>query len=738
VSASAWDTPLTKVLKGSEQFGKLLGLHTVEDLLRHYPRRYQRRGAFTDLGSLEVGDHVTVAAEVSSAVIKEYQARNRGSAPRGGMGRRLDVSITDGTGTLQLVFFNTTFPARVLKPGVRGLFAGKVTEFRSVRQLAHPEYELFGTIEEAEAAAVETGPRALYRAASGLPSWNIARAVETLMAMTVDDLEDPLPEAIRVRHGFLALADALRAIHNPASDEQLEAAIDRLRYEEAFLLQTMLAKRRFEATGERATARPGTADGVLAAFDRRLPFALTRGQIEVGQQISQDVSAVHPMHRLLQGEVGSGKTIVALRAMLQVIDSGGQAALLAPTEVLAVQHFRSLTAMLGELAEGGSLLAADVGTSLALLTGSQNTAARRAALLAAASGAAGIVVGTHALLEDKVQFADLGLVVVDEQHRFGVDQRAALADKAPDGTRPHVLVMSATPIPRTVAITLFGDLDVSALTELPLGRSPITTHLIDARKNPSHLDRAWARIGEEVAKGHKAYIVCPRISADDKPEKTSADADESARRPPLAAEEVHERLTAMGGPLAGVRIGLLHGRMHPDDKDAVMRRFAAPQADSDALDLIVATTVIEVGVDVPSATVMLVMDADRFGISQLHQLRGRVGRGSAAGLCLLHTEFAFGPTLDRLSAVAASSDGFELARLDLEGRGEGDVLGTNQSGARSSLRLLSVLNDGDVIEDARIAAIDLVAADPQLADHPALAEAIDRFSDERREYLDRG
>jgi ATP-dependent DNA helicase RecG len=446
------------------------------------------------------------------------------------------------------------------------------------------------------------------------------------------------------------------------------------------------------------------------------------------------------MHRLLQGEVGSGKTLVALRAMLAVVDAGGQAALLAPTEVLAVQHHRSLIAMMGDLAEGGMLGGSDIGTQVALLTGSQPTAVRRRALLQAASGEAGIVVGTHALLADTVQFADLGLVVVDEQHRFGVEQRDALRVKS--HVPPHLLVMTATPIPRTVAMTVFGDLETSTLTELPAGRQTVTTHLVPADR-PDWVARVWQRVREEVDKGHQAFVVCARIGDDGDDDEGNDDMgpddvpelDEAQSRRPAAGVVQAIELLREEPSLRDLRIELLHGRLPVDESDRVMRAFAGGE-----IDVLVATTVVEVGVDVPNATVMVVLDADRFGISQLHQLRGRIGRGAAAGVALLVSGMPPGtPARERLEAVASTSDGFELARVDLEQRREGDVLGAAQSGMRSSLRLLRVLRDGDVIAAARQDAALLVEADPTFDDHPVLSYAIDVLvGSEREEYLERG
>jgi ATP-dependent DNA helicase RecG len=513
---------------------------------------------------------------------------------------------------------------------------------------------------------------------------------------------------------------SLEAIHRPRNRQDYERARARFRFEEAFVIQTVFAIRRAEFESEAATSRPEKPGGLRERFEQRLPFELTAGQEEVIAEITRDLSASHPMHRLLQGEVGSGKTVVALLAMLQTVDAGGQAAMLAPTEVLAAQHYRAITAMLGDLAKGGMLGGADGATRVRLLTGSLGAKARNESLLDTASGEAGIVVGTHALIEAHVQFADLGLVVIDEQHRFGVEQRAALADKS--ATKPHVLVMTATPIPRTVAMTVFGDLETSTLRELPAGRQPIQTTVVPVAEKPAWLERAWQRVREEVGKGRQAYVVVSRIG----------DAVEAEEKDTRSLLDVYAELT--NGPLSDLRVGMLHGRMTTDDKDAAMTAFGAHE-----LDVLVATTVVEVGVDVPNASVMVVMDADRFGMSQLHQLRGRVGRGSEPGLCLLVTNSEDGtPTRERLDAVASTTDGFELSRLDVEYRREGDVLGARQSGVRSSLRLLSVVKHEKVIFEAREDADAIVAADPQLLGHPVLAEAVRTLeSTDQAEYLER-
>ena len=683
------------------------GIRTVGDLVRHYPRRYEQRGALTDLGSLEIGDHVTVQAEVRSF----KNLKNKSKA-----GSRQEVIIGDGTGQLTLMFFNQHWREKDLKPGRRGLFSGQISVFNNKRQLTHPEYQLLDESTQVNAEDYTEALLPVYPATSKIQSWTIERAISSALTK-IEDVPDPIDVSFRKDHNLLDLVTALKLIHQPANQIELEQAIARLKWDEALVLQLLLAKERKELENAPAQPRLVKPDGLLANFDRLLPFKLTAGQQAVTKTIETELANGHPMHRLLQGEVGSGKTVVALRAMLTVVDSGGQAALLAPTEVLATQHYRAISKLLGPLAQRGRLGSHDEGTGVTLLTGSLNTATRRQALLDITSGQAGIVIGTHALLEDRVDFFDLGLVVIDEQHRFGVEQRATLVAKAGQDRKPHVLVMTATPIPRTVAMTAFGALDVSTLTELPAGRSPITTHVVLAAEKPSHLNRAWERVVEEVQKGHQAYVVVPRIaSQEDKPTDKNS-------RPAVALEDLAPQL--IDGPLKGLRVGVLHGQMPGPEKDDVMQRFALGPKDSNGLDVLVSTTVIEVGVDVPNATMMVIMDADRFGISQLHQLRGRVGRGSAPGLCLLVTEAPpFSRARDRLNAVAATTDGFELAALDLEQRGEGDVLGRDQSGLRSGLKLVSVLKDEEILSKAQVVARDLIESDPNLDNHDALKGAV--------------
>jgi ATP-dependent DNA helicase RecG len=752
------------VVDESTKLDKLLGVRTagnlaryrdlvtVGDLLEFWPRRYLEHTS--DLSDLHVGKYVVAVAEVKTAVTRRMQKRR---------GEMLNVTITDGRDDVDLAFFKAWGHKDSLVPGTRAVFAGEVGMYRGRWQLTHPAYQLVeGNLGD---AATERGPIPVYLQVKGLQNWTVAECVRIVFDH-LEEVPEPLSATLRARHGLPGRLEALRGIHVPAAFPEVQQARQRLRYEEALVFQTLLAQRRARQAAERTTGRTPRPGGLLAAFDARLPFELTDGQKAVGETLAQEMAKDVPMNRLLQGEVGSGKTVIALRAMLAAVDAGGQAALLAPTEVLAAQHHRSITTMLGDLAEGGLLGGSDIGTRVALLTGSQATAARRENLLQAASGDAGIVIGTHALIQDKVQFYDLALVVVDEQHRFGVEQRDALREK---GTQPpHVLVMTATPIPRTVTMTVFGDMETSTLAELPRGRSPIATHVVPADRE-AWVQRTWERVAEEVRSGRQAYVVCARIgdgapttgaSADEEEivedvapgagdDDDLADADGDGARaagaaaPREMASVYAVEATLRANPaLEGLSIAVLHGRMAPEDKDAVMSAFTAGR-----IDVLVSTTVIEVGVDVPNATVMVVVDADRFGVSQLHQLRGRVGRGQHGGLCLLITSSEAESAVERLEAVAATNDGFELARLDLELRGTGDVLSGRQSGGgksgramgRGSFRFLSLIRDEEVILQAREDAAELVAADPELTEHPDLAAAVaERVGEEQAAFLDRG
>ena len=698
-------------------------IKTVGDLMRHYPRRYLVRGELSDISELVEGDEVTILAEVLSSTNRPLRGRK---------GSIFEVVVTDGTDKLSLTFFNQAWREKELKAGRQGLFAGKVGLFNGKKQLAHPDYEMIPDGNDVDAAASSFAGKYLpvYPASAKMPSWKISKCVEMAID-SLDEVEDFLPEHIRSSFGYPTLHQGLVQLHRPADLDSAESARERLTFDEAFLLQSLLVLRRNELRKLNTASRKAKKGGILDSFDASLPFQLTGGQKAVCAEIEADLAQDHPMHRLLQGEVGSGKTIVALRAMLAVVDSGGQAALLAPTEVLAAQHLRTIEKLLGPLAQGGTLGSEEGATQVTLITGSQNAAARKAALALAASGDAGIVIGTHALLGEKVEFKDLGLIVVDEQHRFGVEQRDALKEKAQKP--PHLLVMTATPIPRTVAMTVFGDLDVSTLRELPLGRQPITTHVIPVMEKPTYLERAWARIREEVGQGHQAYVVAPRIAAGSD-ENADIDFLFGTESSDIASvEELAPRLH--GSDLAGLRVAMLHGRLGTEEKESTMKAFAAGE-----IDVLVSTTVIEVGVDVANATIMVIMDADRFGVSQLHQLRGRVGRGTSPGLCLLVTSaIAQTPARERLEAVAGTVDGFELSRIDLEQRREGDVLGASQSGTQSHLRLLRVLRDEELIEKARTAAQDLIATSLDLTSYPALKKELNAMAHNMAvDYLDKG
>src|SRR5215211_9530429 len=724
--------------KTAKQFQPLKIL-TVGDLMRHVPRRYFSGTELSDLSVLQEGEEVAVMAEVVDARTFNLPDRPKYRLPSK---PRLEATITDHRGRLTCTFFGQprliSYWQDQLRPGARGIFAGKVTRFNGRLQLAHPDFVLLnedgavigGAAHNASLASASRSPLVgLYPMAGKLRTWTIADCA-ALALESLAGIEDPLPEWTRQAAGVVDLESAFRAVHQPTDKSVINQGRDRLRFDEAFALQLTMAYRRADAASHRAVPRPRRAGGLLDAFDDRLPFILTKGQIAVSEEIMADLGRARPMQRLLQGEVGSGKTLVALRAMLAVVDGGGQAALLAPTEVLAAQHFQTITRMLGELATGGTLGAPEQATGVVLITGSSSAGRRREATLQAASGTAGIVIGTHALLSADVQFADLGLVVVDEQHRFGVEQRAALSAKAE--TRPHVLVMTATPIPRSVAMTVFGDLETSTLREIPAGRGEVSTVVVDTVRQPSWLQRVWQRIVEEVSRGRQAYVVCARISSTGSTRASAENLDDGAdAAPAVAVEDVFVELSS--GPLAGLRVEMVHGQLPSDLKDDVMTRFAAGE-----IDVLVSTTVIEVGVDVPNASVMVIHDADRFGISQLHQLRGRIGRGAHPGVCLLLTTASEQSSArQRLDAVAATRDGFALAEVDLEQRREGDVLGASQSGSRTSLKLLRVLKDADLIALARSLAAQCIARDPELSD-PGLADIVtDVEMDAAGDWLER-
>ena len=686
-------TALDRVLgdKTAKSFAKNLGLVTVADLLQHYPRRYSSRGELTPITNLPVGESVSIVAEVVDA--RERRTKGRVS-------HILEVRITDGSGFLSLTFFNQAWRQKNLLPGTRGLFAGKIGEYQGKLQLAHPDYELFlDEVSQFDAKAWADKPIPIYPASASITTWMIQKALGIVLD-TLGPIEDEVPEQLAKKHKLMSLNQAFEKIHRPETKTDWSSATKTLSYHEAFLLQANLIARKIANEKSPATIRSGGTNGYLAAFDSALSFKLTKGQQSVGEEISLDLAKSYPMNRLLQGEVGSGKTLVALRAMLAVADTEGQSALLAPTEVLASQHFRSISKSLGED------LAKEIG--LTLLTGQLSTADRKKAMLQVVSGASKIVIGTHALFSEKVEFYDLGLVVIDEQHRFGVEQREKLRLKGK--LSPHVLTMTATPIPRTLAVTVFGDMAVSSLTELPAGRKEIDSHVVRAG-DKNLVSRVWERVSEEVAKGHQVFVVCPKIDESDK--------DNSGASVDKTTTELRKNPN-----LASLRIDSLHGRMDQEQKSDIMAKFVNKE-----IDVLVATTVIEVGVDVPNATVMVILDADNFGISQLHQLRGRVGRGQAKGLCLLLTGAEDGSiALQRIDAVAAESDGFKLSEIDLELRREGDVLGASQSGGRSSLRLLQVIRDAALIQKVRVEVEQLFEADPGLETSPTLRLAIEEMN----------
>ena len=679
---------------------KAFGFHSVGQLIEHYPRRYASRGELTSLQGIPLGEPVSLVAEVVS--VSERPMRQR-------KGSLLEVVITDGTGVLTLTFFNQAWRARDLRPGARGIFAGKVSAFRGGKQLAHPDYELFddAPLSDDESRAWAETPIPIYPATASMASWQIQKAVAVVLDQ-LGPLDDPIPEPLRQRESLLPWREAIEKVHRPGDVSQWQAARHTLRFQEALLLQLALLQQRAQARAHGTIVR--VAGGLTDEFTQALPFTLTDDQQAVIAEIDGDLVSGTPMHRLIQGEVGSGKTVVALRAMVQVAEDGGQSALLAPTEVLATQHLRSIVNTLGP----------DLSARLAptLLTGGMRAAERKKAELMVASGQSRIVVGTHALLSDTAQFHDLGLVVIDEQHRFGVTQRDVLRHK---GANPHVLVLTATPIPRTVAMTVFGDVDISTIRGVPAGRQPVTTHVVALDDNPGWYPRIWQRADEEIAAGHRVFVVAPAIDQSDILDEVEPLEGDQLERPLTGVLELAETLGRH--ELLGSRtIGVVHGRLDSEAKDEVMGKFRTGE-----VDLLVATTVIEVGVDIPDATMMIVMDADRFGISQLHQLRGRIGRGGLPGVCLLVTHApADSLARERLDAVAATTDGFELARIDLELRREGDVLGSSQSGGRSGLKLLRVSVDGELIDQARTEAALLLEASPDLSDYPQVRAALER------------
>lgn len=691
--------PLNLVIpaKQARAMSKHLDLSTCGELLRYYPRRYLHFGSGADLEGLREGDTVNVVGTVTAAA----KLDNRKNPER----PIYKVSIDDGRRTFGATFFGSKYAMRVLTRGRRAMFTGKLSLYKGSPQLQHPDFVLLDGPTEATGSLRQLGHFGdleeilsrrewlpLYPATKGVSTWTIMGAVHAVLK-SLPPIEEPLGFT---PIGYLPLNSAVRQIHEPGPDGPA-AALERLKYDEALSVALAMGVRRADQAHHTAPELPRKQGLHQATLLEHLPFPLTDGQSEVLREISEDISKPQPMSRLLQGEVGSGKTIVALLAMLQAVDNGAQCALLAPTEVLALQHARSLT---------DTLLRAGVPVRVVVLTGSMGSAAKQDALLKTVSGEADIVVGTHALIQEGVEFFRLGMVVVDEQHRFGVEQRDQLRAKAGE-TTPHLLVMTATPIPRTIAITVFGDLAVSTLRELPGGRKPIQSSVVPEFK-PKWVARAWEKIREEVAAGHQAYVVCPRIEGEG------------------GVLEVAAALS--DGELRGLEVGVLHGRLKGEEKDAVMSAFADGR-----VDVLVSTTVVEVGVDVPNATVMMIRESEHFGVSQLHQLRGRVGRGGNQSLCLFHTLTEPGsPAFERVGQVAQISDGFALAELDLLNRREGDVLGTEQSGIVRTLRLVNLVDDFDTVKRAYDDAAGIVANNLDFA-----RAATASFVPEDFEFLDK-
>ncbi|MDR7329219.1 ATP-dependent DNA helicase RecG [Corynebacterium guangdongense] len=689
---------------------KAFGYTRCWQLLEHYPRTYVRHGSAAHLIDARDGDVVTLYGTVVKQSTRPTRKRTKSGRPL----MLTEVFIRDELTRIKATYFGSWYAEKQLTEGARAIFSGKIRHYQGQMQLSQPDFYLVASADgqprEGDLATgslkklaaygeLDTvlGNRAMlpvYPATAQVTSWQLMGAID-LVLETLPPIPEPLPAPPA---GLPDFDSALRDVHDPKDQDAVDRGLARLKYNEALALALVMAVRRQDTEAQNAPPLPRVEGRQQDQLLRALPFPLTRGQQEVLSEISADISRAHPMSRLLQGEVGSGKTIVALLAMLQAVDNGRQCAMLAPTEVLTVQHARSLTR---------TLAAAGSTATVVALTGSMPTAVKREALLNIVSGQADIVVGTHALIQDAVEFFDLGLVVVDEQHRFGVEQRDRLRGQGRDGATPHTLVMTATPIPRTIAMTVFGDLAVSTLKELPGGRKPIQSAVVP-EANPRWVERAWERIREEVAAGRQAYVVCPRIDDDGGVITVAAW---------LRATEFKD-----------LHVSVLHGRMKGAEKDEVMADFAAG-----GIDVLVATTVIEVGVDVPNATVMMIRESENFGVSQLHQLRGRVGRGGHASLCLFHTTAEPGsPAAVRVQAVAETSDGFALADLDLSNRQEGDVLGTSQSGTHRTVKLLNLLTDLPVIEQANADAENLARRDRGLAERLTAD-----IGEDDREFLDK-
>jgi ATP-dependent DNA helicase RecG len=679
-----------------------VGVDTVLDLLTTYPRRWVDRTNEARVSDLLPGQEALVLVSVRS--VTKRAMRNRRTM--------VNVVVGDGSGRLQVVFFNQPWREKQLREGLQVALFGKAEVYRGGLQMTNPVVDLIG---DRTGRIVPVYPQSEKAA---LMTWEIAGWVEdALRKSSPRGIADPVPETVRRRYGLIGRDEAFRSIHAPETISEKEQARRRLAFDELLRVQTTLVMRKRLLERESKAIRHQVGGELTERLYAALPFELTAAQRRAIAEIEHDLAGPHPMHRLLQGDVGSGKTLVAVSAMLTAVQGGHQGALMAPTEVLAEQHATGVRRMLeGVTVPEPRNLFGDRPLRVELLTNRVTGGDRRDVLAGLADGTVDIAIGTHALIQEGVEFHSLGVVVIDEQHRFGVEQRAALRSKGDDDAVPDVLVMTATPIPRTAAMTVYGDLDVSVLDELPPGRTPIVTHWAEG---PLMEQAAWATIRDEVAAGRQAYVVCPLIEESEKLEVASA-------------QETFDRLAA--GELNGLRLGLLHGRLPSSEKETEMERFRQGQ-----LDVLVATTVIEVGVDVPNATVMVILDADRFGIAQLHQLRGRVGRGQHVSSCWLVTAGtpADSPAVGnpRVEALVASTDGFALAEVDLDLRGEGTIMNTAQKG-RNDLKLASLRRDRELVSLARDAAFEIVDEDPLLADHPVLLDELRLlFSTEDEEFL---
>jgi ATP-dependent DNA helicase RecG len=702
------DIPITR-LSGvtprlEERLG-MLGIGNVLDLVEHYPRRYLDRTKKSDIADLRVGEEATVYAEVRKM-----------SSRRTRQGRALvETIVYDGTSYLYVTFFNQSWRAQQLPVGTEAAFFGKLEHYRGKHQMTNPAVDVLGRIGEKTGVIVPIYPQS---GKADVSTWQLQKLVGEALRR-VRDFEDPVPTDLLHRLGMVDRTRAYNGIHGPEVEADHFRAAHRLKFDEFLRMQLGLVARK-RAFEEQRVGLTHRIDGPLVpAFHDQLPFALTGDQRKAIEEITADLAAPRPMHRLLQGDVGSGKTVVALTALLSAVQGGYQGALMAPTEVLAEQHHLSLSRFLqGLTVSSEGTLMGERPVRVELLTNRTGGAGRRKLSAALAAGEVDIVVGTHALIYDTVAFPNLGVAVIDEQHRFGVEQRALLRAKGPrggdagEGPEPDVLVMTATPIPRTAAMLIYGDLDKSELREMPPGRTPITTEVISP--SPLERDAAYRRLREQVAAGRQAYVVCPLVEGSEKVEAKAA-TEEAAR---LETEE-----------LADLRVGLLHGQMAPADKESTMARFR-----DGLIDVLVATTVIEVGVDVPNATVLVVEDADRFGLSQLHQLRGRVGRGGGESWCFLFGDPQTPEAEARLQAMADSTDGFLLAERDLEIRGAGEVFGERQAGF-TDLKLGRIPRDEAVVLEARRVAEEILDADPGLAGHRQLAEEVEDLLGDDVEFL---